>query len=120
MDSLSSFLNVKEVATYLALKASTVYSLVEEKKIPHYRIGRQIRFKRSEIDEWMNSQKEPAVDAKVEARKVITSLQKKPGLAINEIVKKSIDEAGKKVYTSRHGKPDQSKGLGKEVEHGSI
>ena len=116
----SGFLKIQDIANHLGIKVSTLYSMVEQRRIPHYRIGRQIRFKRSEVDEWMEGQKEPAVEVKMEARKVIRSLQKKPDLAINEIVKKAIDETGKKGYTSRHGKPDQVKGLRKEVEDGTL
>jgi excisionase family DNA binding protein len=120
MDGLSSFLNVKEVSAYLALRTSTVYTMVEEKKIPHYRIGRQIRFKKSEIDEWMEEQKEPVIDARVEARKVISSLQRRPNLDVDRIVKKAIDEAEKRGYTSHYGKPDKNRGLRKEVEDGTL
>lgn len=119
-DLSQGFLNIQQIANYLGIKASTLYSLVEKSGIPHYRVGRLVRFKKSEVDEWMEGQKEPAVDIKIEARRVVAPLQKKPDLAINEIVKKAIDGAGKKGYTSRHGKPDRIKGLGKEVEHGTV
>lgn len=119
-DLSSGFLNVQDIAEYLKVRVSTVYSMVEEKKVPHYRIGRQIRFKKSEIDAWMEKQKEEVIDVKVEARRVITSPQNKPDLAINEIVQKAIDGAGKKRYTSRHGKPDLIKGLRKEVGDGTF
>jgi hypothetical protein len=94
--------------------------MVEEKKVPHYRIGRQIRFRRSEVDEWMEGQREAAVDIKIEARRVVASFQRRPGADVDRIVKKAIDEAGKKGYTSSHGKPDHDKGLRKEVEDGTV
>lgn len=120
MDSLSSFLNVKGVSEYLALKKSTVYSLVEEKKIPHYRIRRQIRFKKSEIDEWMEERKEPAVDARVEVKKVFRSIERKGDFDVNAVVKKSIEDVVGRRYTFRHGKPDRTRGLRKEVEDGYL
>lgn len=120
MGSLSSFLNVKEVSEYLALKASTVYSLVEEKKIPHYRINRQIRFKKSDIDEWMEKQREEVVEAKVEAMKVIRSFQRKPNLDVDRIMKKVVEQSKKKGYTSLQEKPGRIKGLREEVEDGII
>ena len=120
-ESLSlSFLDVREVAHYLKLRPSTIYSMAGNRKIPFYRIGRQLRFRKFEIDEWAQGLKQPAVDAKVEARKVISSLQRRPNLDVDRIVKKAIDEAGKKGYTSQHGKPDQSRGLREEVEHGYL
>ena len=120
MDSLSSFWNVKGVSEYLAFKASRVYALVEEKKIPHYRIGRQIRFKKSDIDEWMEKQREEVVDVKAETKRVIGSLQKQSNPRIKKVVKKIIEEAKQERYTGANGKPDHFKGLGKEVKHGSL
>ena len=120
MDSLSSFLNVKEVSVYLALRRSTVYSLVEEKKIPHYRIGRQIRFKVSEVDEWMAGQRQEVVEIRVEARKILGSIKKKGGLDVDRIVKKTVEEAKGKRYTPGHGKPDLIEGLRKEVSNGTL
>jgi excisionase family DNA binding protein len=114
------FLTIKDIANYLGIKTSTLYLMVEEKRVPHYRIGRLIRFKKSEIDEWMRGQKEPVIDAKTEARRGVASSQGRPSLDVNRIVKKAIDEAGKKGYTSSHGKPDQLKGLGKEGQNGTL
>jgi hypothetical protein len=90
------------------------------RKIPFYRLGRQLRFKKTEIDAWMAGQKEPAVDAKMEAKKVLRSIEKKSDLDLDRIVKKAIEEARKKGYTPSHGKPDHDKGLRKEVEDGYL
>ena len=119
-DSNSGFLNVAENAGYLGIKTSTVYSLVEAKQIPHYRIGRQIRFKKSDIDEWMEKRKEEVVDIRAEAKKIFTPIKKKADLDINTIIKKTVEEAKGKRYTSPQEKPGRIKGLGKEVEDGII
>ena len=119
-DSSPGFLNVQQIANYLGIKASTVYSLVEQKKVPHYRIGRQIRFIGSEIDEWMNLQKEPAVDTKVEAKKVLRSIEKKSDLDVDRIVKKVVEQPKKKGYNFLQEKPGRIKDLRKEVEDGII
>jgi len=116
----SGFLKIQEIANYLGIKVSTIYALVERRGIPHYRVGRLVRFKKPEVDQWMEGQREPAVDVKLEAQKVGRSLQKKSDLAIDRIVKKAVDGAKGKGYNSGYGKPDRIKGLGKEVEHGSI
>lgn len=112
---LEEFLNIKAIASYLDLKRSTLYTLVEEKRIPHYRIGKQIRFKLSEIEEWLEKCKEPVVGVKVEAKKVIKSFHTRPNLDVDRIVKKSIDEAKGRRYTSGNGKPDQVSDLRKEA-----
>jgi excisionase family DNA binding protein len=47
------FLTVNEVSEYLSVKPSTLYSMVKNGQLPHYRIGRLIRFKREDVDRWM-------------------------------------------------------------------
>jgi len=116
----SSLLDVHDIARYLKVQRSTIYSLTETKQIPHYRVGRQIRFKKPEIEKWLEERKEPAVDAIVEARKVIRSLQRKPNLDVDRIVKKTIEDVRGRQYTSLQEKPGRIKGLGKEVEDGII
>ncbi len=50
-------MSVKEAAEYLRLKPSTVYHLVKEGKLPHYRTatGRGLVFTESELHEYKNS-----------------------------------------------------------------
>ena len=46
-------LNVKQVAQYLQLKESTIYSWAQDGKIPAIKIGRTWRFRRSDLDSWL-------------------------------------------------------------------
>ena len=43
----------KEVATYLRCSPSTVRRFVRRGQIPHYRFGKLVRFRRSEIERWL-------------------------------------------------------------------
>ena len=45
--------SVKTAARFLGVSASLVYAWVERKQIPHYRLGRAIRFKLSELEAWL-------------------------------------------------------------------
>ncbi|HLR60545.1 MAG TPA: helix-turn-helix domain-containing protein [Pseudogracilibacillus sp.] len=47
-------LTTVEVAEYLGVSKETVYNLVREKAIVHFRIGSKILFKRDAIDNWMD------------------------------------------------------------------
>jgi len=116
----SNFMIIKEVSEYLKIKVSTAYALVEEKRIPHFRVGRLIRFKKSDIDQWMEGQREEVVNVKVEAKKINGSLRKRSTQDVNGIVKKAIDEGKKRGYNVGHGKSDRIKDLRKEVDHGSL
>ena len=42
-----------EAAEYLGYKISSIYSLVQERRIPHYKPGGRLLFKRSELKNWV-------------------------------------------------------------------
>src|SRR5580698_4088081 len=52
-DTLELHVDVKTAARFLGVSCSLVYSYVERKQIPHYRMmGRTIRFRLSELARW--------------------------------------------------------------------
>src|SRR5580700_2328873 len=52
-DTLELHVDVKTAARFLGVSCSLVYSYVERKQIPHYRMmGRAIRFKLAELASW--------------------------------------------------------------------
>ncbi len=53
-------LNVRQVAEYLQLKESTIYSWAQEGRIPAIKIGRTWRFRRADLDEWLERHLRPA------------------------------------------------------------
>ena len=113
------FLTIQELSQYLGIKTSTLYAMVGEKKIPHYKVGRLVRFKRSEIDLWMEGKRNECVDPQKGARKALRPA-KGAKLDVDRIIRKAIDEGKREGYTTPHGKPDQVKGLGKEVLNGTL
>ncbi len=51
-----TFLTTEEVLDYLQVNLRTVYRLIKAGKIPAVRVGRQWRFKRADLDAWLESQ----------------------------------------------------------------
>lgn len=51
-----AFLTTEEVLEYLQVNLRTVYRLIKAGKIPAVRVGRQWRFRKSDIDAWLDSQ----------------------------------------------------------------
>src|SRR5665647_857379 len=49
------WLSVDDVAVYLGIGRGTVYKWVERYALPAKKIGRLLKFRRAEIDEWMAS-----------------------------------------------------------------
>ena len=59
----SEFLTAEEVAEYLRLPLSTVYKLVQDKRLPGFKVGKHWRFRKDTIQKWIKEQEiknEPA------------------------------------------------------------
>jgi excisionase family DNA binding protein len=52
-----TFLTTEEVLAYLQVNLRTVYRLIKAGKIPAVRVGRQWRFRKRDIDAWLDSQR---------------------------------------------------------------
>jgi hypothetical protein len=67
----------------------------------------------------MEGNRKECVDPEKVARKALRP-SKKAKLDVGRIIRKAIDEAKGEGYTTPHGKPDQVKGLRKEVLNGTL
>ena len=72
-----SFLTTEEVLEYLQVNLRTVYRLIKAGKIPAIRVGRQWRFRKRDIDAWLESQRprggRPAAASLAPARSTVPS-----------------------------------------------
>ena len=57
------FLTTEEVLEYLQVNLRTVYRLIKAGKIPAVRVGRQWRFRKRDIDAWLDSQRSRSTDS---------------------------------------------------------
>lgn len=62
-----AFLTTEEVLEYLQVNLRTVYRLIKAGKIPAVRVGRQWRFRKHDIDVWLESQRTRAGQASTPA-----------------------------------------------------
>ena len=51
-------LTLKEVAAYLKLAEKTAYKLAAEGKLPGFKVGGSWRFKREDVENWIEEQKQ--------------------------------------------------------------
>ena len=49
----TDIMTIKEVSEYLKLAEKTAYRLAAQGKIPGFKVGGSWRFRKSEIDEWL-------------------------------------------------------------------
>jgi excisionase family DNA binding protein len=52
----NEILTIEEVAAYLRLTPQTIYKWAQEKRIPAAKLGKEWRFRRSIIDQWLDEQ----------------------------------------------------------------
>jgi len=114
----NSYWDILDLSHYLKVKVKTLYAMIFD--IPHYRIGKLIRFKKAEIDSWLESKRAKVQDVKAQQREKRKTSESENN-HIDRIIRKTIDQSKEEGYNSNHVKPDHVKGLtGKEVDHGSL
>jgi excisionase family DNA binding protein len=103
------FLTTEEVLAYLQVNLRTIYRLIKAGRIPAVRVGRQWRFRKRDIDAWLDSQRQgaarssgaPHVSASNRVlRKRVLVVDDEP--SIRELLSKTLalatDEAGTPRY----------------------
>lgn len=61
MDGKREYLRVPEVAEVLRIARTRAYELVAEGEVPSIRIGRSVRVSRTELDRWLEEQRQPSM-----------------------------------------------------------
>ena len=56
----SAFLTTEEVLSCLKVNPRTIYRLIKTGEVPAIRIGRQWRFRRADLDDWIDRQQTAA------------------------------------------------------------
>jgi excisionase family DNA binding protein len=77
-----SFLTTEEVLEYLQVNLRTVYRLIKAGKIPAVRVGRQWRFRKRDIDAWLESQRPRAVRAQPSPQRAAATGDARPRVLV--------------------------------------
>ena len=62
MEDLERWLNLEEIANHIGCSKDTIRTWIKKDTIPYYKVGRQYKFKVSEIDHWIQSGKSADAD----------------------------------------------------------
>lgn len=57
---METIYTIPEIADYLKMSKSKVYDLVKRGKITFIKIGRNVRIRESDLDEWLEEQTRPS------------------------------------------------------------
>lgn len=67
----TTLINIQEAAALLNLAVTTLYEKTSEKSIPHYKHGKKIMFKKSELLAWVEARRVKTIhEIREEARKL--------------------------------------------------
>lgn len=82
----AELLTVKEIADYLRMGLLTTYKLVNEGKLPAFKVGRQWRVKKDDLQHYIEIQKlAPRKQrGKVRQREIMEYLEEKPASVLTE------------------------------------
>lgn len=54
---IEKWVSLEEIADHMGISKDTIRNYIKKEQIPYYRIGKQYKFKISEIDAWIESGK---------------------------------------------------------------
>lgn len=61
LNSVKEYFSAKEAAIYLGISISTLYKLVHERKVPHYKpSGKLLRFSKTDLKNFISANRIPA------------------------------------------------------------
>lgn len=58
---MRSTMTVKETSEFLGVSVDTIYRMVRQKQIPHFRVRKRIFFRADSLEEWMRKQEGEAM-----------------------------------------------------------
>jgi excisionase family DNA binding protein len=79
-----AFLTTEEVLEYLQVNLRTVYRLIKAGKIPAVRVGRQWRFRKRDLDVWLEAQRTKAERASVGTPAAVTTPSRARVLVVDD------------------------------------
>ena len=96
------YLTIDEVAAYLNMKVKTLYAIVSD--IPHYKVGRLLRFTKEDVDQWMEQRRTCGDQQRGKGRRSPAKDH-----TADALVRKAIDEVKGARYTPYCGKQTGSR-----------
>lgn len=54
---IEEILDLNKTSSYIGISKSTIYKFTSKRAIPHFKRGKKLYFKKSELDEWLTTHK---------------------------------------------------------------
>ena len=62
INSDKKLIGIEDLAEFLSISKNTVYSWVNQRKIPYFKIGRLVKFDSAEIEIWLKERKKDEIN----------------------------------------------------------
>lgn len=62
--------DVKGLCEYLSVSPKWVYDKTHFKELPHYKVGGLLRFRKKDIDKWLNAYSVPAINGATKTKPI--------------------------------------------------
>lgn len=62
---MTKSVNYREAAEILGLSERTLRNMVSKKKLPHYKLGKSVRFSVAKLEAWMEERAVPVIEKSV-------------------------------------------------------
>lgn len=85
------YIDINTLSELLSIPRMTLYSWAEQRAIPHYKLGRLIRFDMAEVEAWLKAKRVEPLDIDREAQRIRKSITTK-NLNINDLIEKTKKE----------------------------
>jgi excisionase family DNA binding protein len=93
-DPDDDIMTLEEVARYLKLKPQTVYKWAQEEQIPAAKLGKEWRFRRSILDEWIDTSiilSKGGFDLLLRSSQVAVQQRALSGPEVDQLLKESME-----------------------------
>jgi excisionase family DNA binding protein len=107
---MKHYLDITGLAECLKVKRSTLYAWAEQGNLPHFKLGRLLRFDPDEIETWLRQHRRDVLSERMPRRRQDA----------RDHVDDLIARAKREVYTPSRGKPDQDRATRKGEKDGSV
>jgi excisionase family DNA binding protein len=98
-----AFLTTEEVLDYLQVNLRTIYRLIKRGRIPAVRVGRQWRFRKKDIDAWLNGNRPGSVPSRSSTLERPRILVVDDEQAVRDLLVKTLTMADYEVDTAEDG-----------------
>ncbi len=97
---LDKLMTTDDLVKYLNLDLRTIYGFIKNKKIPAIKIGREWRFRKKDIDVWLDDHRVTPAKAQITKRKILVVDDEED---VRNLIARTLSRAGYEVEVASDG-----------------